>query len=243
MTVGFSYDGSVANTINFVNQLALLAVVSPTDPNFQSLLPAAITYAENRIYRDLDFLSTITVNYSYTTTPGTRSVVIPVSDFITIQNINIITGSNIPDIGTRNPLLPSTKEFLDNVYPAYVNATVPQYFAMLNQSTIYLGPWPDQSYVVEVVGTYRPNSMSASNVSTFISLYLPDLMIMAAMIYVSGYQRNFSSTGNDPQMPINYETQYQTLMKSAVVEEARKKFEAGGWTSKSPAVAATPSRG
>ena len=29
----------------------------------------------------------------------------------------------------------------------------------------------------------------------------------------------------------------------AMVEEARKKFEAGGWTSMSPAVAATPSRG
>jgi hypothetical protein len=31
-------------------------------------------------------------------------------------------------------------------------------------------------------------------------------------------------------------------LKGAVVEEARKKFQAGGWTSFSPAAVATPSR-
>ena len=48
---------------------------------------------------------------------------------------------------------------------------------------------------------------------------------------------------NDPAMPANYEGQYQTLLKSATVEEFRKKFQSGGWTSMSPAVVATPTRG
>ena len=52
------------------------------------------------------------------------------------------------------------------------------------------------------------------------------------MIYISAYQRNFSSAmGNDPQMPITYETQYQALLKSALSEENRKKFEAAAWSS------------
>ena len=69
-------------------------------------------------------------------------------------------------------------------------------------------------------------------------------MIMASMIYIAAFQRNFSSAmANDPQMPVTYETQYQTLLKSATVEEYRKKFEAGGWTSMSPAVVASPTRG
>jgi len=73
---------------------------------------------------------------------------------------------------------------------------------------------------------------------------LPDLLIMASMIYISAFQRNFiSAAANDPQMPVNYETQYQTLLRSAMVEEARKKFQSAGWTSMSPAVVATPTRG
>jgi hypothetical protein len=69
-------------------------------------------------------------------------------------------------------------------------------------------------------------------------------MIMASMIYISAFQRNFvSAASNDPQMPVNYETQYQTLLKGAMVEEARKKFQSSGWTSMSPAPVASPTRG
>jgi hypothetical protein len=78
--------------------------------------------------------------------------------------------------------------------------------------------------------------------STFISTYLPDVFIMASMIYISAYQRNFGKLNDDPQMAITYESQYQALLKGAVVEEARKKFEASAWTSQGPAPVATPTR-
>ena len=104
--------------------------------------------------------------------------------------------------------------------------------------------YPDATYRVEIVGTYRPASLSATNTTTFISMFLPDLMIMASMIYIAAYQRNFSSAmGNDPQMPITYETQYQALLKSALSEENRKKFEAAAWSSQSVSTSATPTRG
>lgn len=78
---------------------------------------------------------------------------------------------------------------------------------------------------------------------TFISEYLPDLLIMASMVYISAYQRNFGRQSDDPQMAQSYENQYQLLLRSAGVEEARKKFEAGGWSSQSPSSVATPTRG
>jgi hypothetical protein len=93
------------------------------------------------------------------------------------------------------------------------------------------------------VGTYRPNSLSSTNTTTFISLYLPDVFIMASMIYISAYQRNFGRANDDPQMAVSYESQYQALLKSALVEEARKTFEASGWSSQAPATVASPSRG
>jgi hypothetical protein len=66
---------------------------------------------------------------------------------------------------------------------------------------------------------------------------------MASMIYVSAYQRNFGRANDDPQMAVSYESQYQALLKSAIVEEARKQFQSSGWASESPATVATPSRG
>jgi hypothetical protein len=238
MTTGLTYS-------DYVTQIATLTVVDPTDPNFQIILPQAITYSENRMCRDLDFLSTVTTNTSYALTAGNRKVSVPASQFVTIQEVNVITpaGAVNPDTNTRQALIPTTKEFLDVVYNSVAGNSVPSYFAMLDQSTFIVGPWPDNNYNLEIVGTIRPASLSASNPTTFISLYLPDLMIMASMIYISGYQRNFGRQSDDPAMAQSYEGQYQTLLKGAMVEEARKKFQAGGWTSMSPAVVASPTRG
>jgi len=44
-------------------------------------------------------------------------------------------------------------------------------------------------------------------------------------------------------MAQTYESQYQALKASALVEENRKKFQAAAWTSYSPAPAASPTRG
>jgi hypothetical protein len=239
MTTGLTYS-------QYVTEIATLAVVPETDPNFVEILPQMITYAENRIYRDLDLLETVTAISSYITSSNARTLTFPIADFITLQEANVISpaGTTVPNNGTRNPLLPVTKEWINYTYPSSASAGLPGYFAMFNQNTIILGPWPDDAYTVELVGTFRPDSLSVSNPSTFVSTYLPDLMIMASMIYISAFQRNFvSAAANDPQMPVNYETQYQTLLKGAVVEEARKKFQSSGWTSMSPALVATPTRG
>jgi len=68
-------------------------------------------------------------------------------------------------------------------------------------------------------------------------------MIMASMIYISAYQRNFGRQSDDPAMAQSYEGQYNALLKSALVEEVRKKYEAAAWTSYSPSPVATPTRG
>ena len=248
MTTGLSYNGSVAGTDSYVAQLANLAVVkldlsNPAD-EFTILIPQAITYAENRIYRDLDLLSTVTRNSTYQFTAGNRNLTVPAADFVTIQEVNVITPATIsdPDQGTRNPLLPVSKEVLNNVYNFLGVTDVPKFFAMIDQNNMIVGPWPNNTYTVEITGTVRPASLSATNQTTFISLYLPDLFLMASMIFVSGYQRNFGRQSDDPAMAQSYESQYKALLTGAMVEEARKKFQASAWSSMSIPVAATPTR-
>lgn len=225
--------------------LATLSVVPETDPNWLAILPDTIEYAELRIYRDLDLLSTVTTNASFTTSQNVSTVAVTEGTFVTLQNVNVITpaGTVTPDSGTRVPLLPVTKEYIQYAWPSSTNAGIPAYFAMIDNRTFSLGPWPDASYTLEIIGTYRPATLSASNTTTFISQYLPDLFLMASMIFISGYQRNFGRQSDDPQMAQSYEAQYNALLKGATVEEYRKKFQSTAWTSMSPSPIASPARG
>ena len=232
---------------SYVQQISTLAVVSATDPNFTIIIPSMIDYAELRIQRDLDFLSTQISNSSYSFTSGNNTLTIPTAAFVVMQTFEVINGS-----GASSALLPVTKEYIQNVYGSGSTTGLPQYFAVyggdsattgLTSQNMIVGPTPDSAYSVRLTGTIRSAPLSASNTATFISTYLPDLFIMASMIYISAYQRNFGRLNDDPQMAQTYESQYQALKASAMVEENRKKFEAAAWTSYSPAPAATPTRG
>ena len=254
MTTGLTYT-------TYVNQIATMAVLQPnlSDPAdpFTIILPQMLTYAENRIYRDLDFMFTSTSVTGYQFATGNRQLTIPYNladgsgNFVVSEQINVITpvGTSDPDLGTRTPLLPTTKEYLDAVYGASTYTGVPKYFVPFNDNLFLVGPFPDAAYFVEVVGKYRPNSLSPTSVwndvtgTTFISTYLPETLIMASMVYISAYQRNFGRMNDDPQMAQSYEGQYQALINSAMSEESRKKFESAAWSSQAQAASATPSRG
>lgn len=243
---GLTYD-------SYVTQIAQMAVVEPTDVNFQAILPMMLDYANLRICRDLDLISTSVSldGNAYRLTAGNRRLnfnenLNDGSSFVVCEQINLIVGGDSsPGSGERIPLIPTTKEFLDAVYGSSLPAdrAQPKYFAPFNESLFLVGPVPNINYFTEVVGTVRPATLSPTVTVTFISQYLPDLLIMASMVYISAYQRNFGRQSDDPQMAQSYEGQYQTLLKQAGVEEARKKFEAGAWSSQGPATVATPTRG
>jgi hypothetical protein len=238
---------------SYVTQIAQMAVVEPTDVNFQAILPMMLDYASLRICRDLDLISTSVSldGNTYRLTAGNRRLnfnenLNDGSYFVVCEQINLIVGGgSSPGSGERIPLIPTTKEFLDAVYGSSLPAdrAQPKYFAPFNESLFLVGPVPNVDYFTEVVGTVRPATLSPTVTTTFISQYLPDLLIMASMVYISAYQRNFGRQSDDPQMAQSYEGQYQTLLKQAGVEEARKKFEAGAWSSQGPATVATPTRG
>jgi len=237
MTTGLTYS-------TYKTQVATMAVVEETNAEFLIILPQAITYAENRIYRDLDLLQTSTSVTGYQLANGTRTITVPAGTLVVSEQINVITpaGTSDPDAGTRNALLPATKEFLDSVYGSSSATGLPKYFAPFNDNLFYVGPFSDDTYYVEIVGKQRPASLSVSNTTTFISDYLPDLFVMASMVYISAYQRNFGRQSDDPAMAQSYESQYQALLKGALSEEFRKKFEAAAWSSQSPSPTATPTR-
>lgn len=247
-----TYNGYVTQiaTMAVVNTQTTNGVVEGVDTEFNNLIPQMLNYAELRIQRDLDLLPSQTTN-TYTMTSGNNLLEIDVDDFVTIQTIQLTSGT------AKLTVLPASKEYIQNVYNDSSVTGTPTVYAMYGGDStggntynyILFGPYPNSNYPVLVTGTVRLPSLyknaqtgiAATN-TTFISTYLPDLLIQASMIYISQFQRNFGSAANDPAMGPTYELQYQNLLKSAIVEEARKKFQASAWSSMSPAMAATPTR-
>jgi hypothetical protein len=254
-TTPLTYNGYVTQVANMavVNVQTTAGVVVGVDESFNVTIPQMLNYAELRIQRDLDLLPSQT-SRPYTLTIGDNKLQIGAYDFVTVQTIAL----NVSD--TTYPLLPATKEYLQNVYgsSAVANRAQPKLFAMFGgdlatggttDNNILVGPYPDAAYDVEVTGTVRLPTLYenattelANTGTTFISTYFPDLLIQASLIYISQIQRNFGQASNDPAMGPTYELQYQNLLKGAAVEEGRKKFSASAWSSMSPPVAATPTR-
>jgi hypothetical protein len=235
------------NYTNYVSQVANMMPVSSADANFNTMLPGMIDYAENRIYRELDLLYTQVTDSTTSVSSGNRNFNLPTSlgTYIVCDNINIITpAGTTAGSGTRVQLTPASREFLDIAYPSGQTATgVPEFYAMASNTQVIFGPAPDAAYVAEVIGVQRPPSLSASNSSTILTQYVPDLFFAASMVFAAGYMRDFGAQGADnPAMGTSWETQFGKLFASAQVEQARAKFQAEGWTSDSPSPIATPKR-
>lgn len=229
---------------SYINDIANIALVNPIDATFQAIIPRMISYAELRIYRELNLLETNTRNSSNTCTANSRTFTVP-SEFIVVEGMNVITPASAAtaDEGVRNPLTLTTREWMDNVWPGSTGVGVPTHVAQINQSTYIVGPPPDKAYRVEVIGTIRPEPLSPTNTTTFLTEYLPDLFIAASMVFVAGYQRDFGQMGDDPKYATTWEGQYNIAFKSAGVEELRKKWAADAWTPKQPNPIAEPKRG
>lgn len=230
----------------YVNSLANLMSVPSDDANLAVDLPNIIDDAELRIYRELDLLDTSVRDASGSLTAGNRNFNLPSASgtFVVTGEFNVITpaSATTADGGTRNQLVPTSNEVLNALWPSVSGSTVPQYFSMVNQGLIIVGPWPDAAYRIEVVGTIRPPALSSTNVTTLLSTYWPDLLMAASMVRAAGYQKNYGQGIDDPKMAITWETHYQELVKGADVEEMRKKFTSEGWSSDDPAKLATPPR-
>ena len=239
------------NYNTYISEIAAITVISSNvlvsgDTNFGPIAPGMIDYAEQRLYREGDFLATYVSDTSATLTANQRTFNYPTSvgTFLVIDQINVFTPATATSTsGTRNPLQVTSKQWLDQLYPNDATSIgTPMYFAPNNNASCFLGPVPDQAYPVEVIGTQRPLPLSASNSSTWLTQTLPDLFIAASMIFMSGYMRNFGSQADDAAMAVSWQKQYDLLFASAGMEELRKRYESQGWQAQIPNPIATPPR-
>jgi hypothetical protein len=249
----------------YIQQIASMAVVTASevsgvwqfvDAPLQVIVPQMLNYAELRISRDIDTLSSQSSN-NYTLVSGQNVLSIPVDDFFTIQTLEI-TQTTTQGVVNSQPVLPVSKEFIQNCYGGLSSAGTPQYFAMYGDSfgseqdsftNILLGPPPNFAYTLRVTGTCRQPSLFKNAVSgiadteyTYISEFYPDMLMLASMIYISMFQRNFGVVSDTPESGMTYEKQYQALRLGAIAEENLRKLQGSAWSAYSTPTSATPTR-
>lgn len=210
----------------FVAYIQSLGVFDTADTEFTAIIPAVIQYAEGRIYRELDALAQHQTNVfdltannrDFSMSAANPKVLIP-------ETINVITpAATLPNAGTRTPLFPVHRDYMDMVYGTVLSATgIPSKWAAYTEDLIRVAPTPNAAYKIEVVGKFQPAELSASNTTTYLTLTFPDLFLAAAMVFVSGYERNYGAQASDPETATSWEAEYQRLKGSAVDQIERQK--------------------
>jgi hypothetical protein len=201
-----------------VERLALLLVTDTTDAAFAAMLPAMIEAAELRCYRDCDFPSARRVSQSVIALGD--AAIAPPPDMVVPRALWLeINGAVVAELLRRDAT------YLREYAPNPAVRGVPRYFALTDAGTLLLAPASSGSYALRMEYTYRPAALAAGNPTTWLSERYPDLLVYAAMVFASGYQRNFGAQSDDPQMPGSWERLYQTALATARNEAALGK----GW--------------
>lgn len=243
--------------VSFFNNIAAVSTATPigptgvvssyTDPFWNLELPNIIDAAEQRLFRDLDLLNWRITDTSGALTAQQRTFTLPSPGgipFRRLEYLNVIVSSTDPSpANVRSPVMPYSRAMLDYSWPSNsTNNGVPQVYAMQNDQTVILGPTPDQNYPVEVIGPQTPTPLSITNQVTFLSTVLPDLFFTATMVRAAAYMRDFGSMAESPQQSVSWEGQYQSLLKTADIEEASRWYRSAGWTGQEPKAVTSPPR-
>ena len=246
---------------SLVTQVCLLApyqyslvagVVTPQQPEFTALIPMMLNYAEQRIQRDMELLNTQVMRGPYPLAVGSNQLSVPPSDLLVIQDVLVSIG------GVPTPMHPVSKSYVLTVWPSTSTPGPPKVVALqggdattqgLTGTILIFGPPPDAPYQVNCIGESRAPTLAsyattadAATKSTWIATWLPDLLVVACMIYVSAYQRDFGRQSDDPQMAQSYEAQYQALLDGANKQEFQRRWEADAWSALAKSPVATPTR-
>ena len=237
------YVNAIADLLILLETITAPTSATPsTDPNFNTILPRAIEYAEQRMYRELDIMQA-TVEATATTTANLRTVTIP-TNLIVVNSAYVVTPAGAAPTASnakRNYLTRLSKDGINLLWPQgqVSDNNVPLYWATQNNITADVAPTPNGTYNVLFYGVARPTALSASNTSTILTTYLPDLFVACSMVFLTGYQRDFGAQSDDPRMALSWEAQYQTLKGSATDEIARAKSQSQQWDAFSDATKAT----
>lgn len=228
-----------------------------TDEAFQNMLPRAFEYADNRLYRELDLLTTTVATVGSAFSVGDGRLAVP-TQFVSVTYVNVLTpAATSGDAGTRSPMERVSPEFMDFTWPTnsttsgspslptkycFYGTTASNAFSSTGALTMRVSPAPSTAYVAEFVGPVRPSVFSVSNPNTILTTRFTDIYIAVCMIFLMAYQRDWGGQSSDPNASQSWEAQYSRLREGVLVEIERQKSQGPGWSTHTPTVLANQPR-
>lgn len=116
-----------------------------------------ITLAESRILLRVR-LPRFRKDASASMTANENLLAVP-TDFLAPDSLSVLTSAGLVFPINKDP------EFLDECYPDPAETGVPRFYAYLNETSLKLGPTPDQNYPCGLGYFYKPPSITISQTS------------------------------------------------------------------------------
>lgn len=192
-----TYDELVTNIRNYTE----------VDSNVfsNSVINTFITFAENRILRDID-LDVFKLEATGTLTANNRFLSTP-SGILTHRYLMIRIDDESTFLDFRD------NSFMREYWPDYTVTGVPKYYSVWDQNTFALAPTPDSTYTVQLGYIYRPEQLSSSNTTTWISTNAPEALLYACLIQAYSY------TKGPPEMIQYFENSYKQAIQGLGMEQ------------------------
>ena len=180
--------------------------------------------AEFRVLRDVDSdnnreeaTATIVAGNKFVNTPfpNTGGVLIVQEAYI-LPN-SVYTGDVAPieyrDLGFINE------------YNASLTQSLPKYFSYYDDDTLVLAPIPNLNYLMQLNYILKPDGLSSSNTTTYLSLQFPTGLLYACLVEAYGFLKG------PADMIQFYEQKYQTALQGFSIEQMgrrrRDEFQEG----------------
>jgi hypothetical protein len=192
-----TYDELVTNIRNYTEVDA--NVFTP------AVINTFITFAENRILRDID-LDVFKLEATANMTSGNKFLTAP-SDILTHRYLMVTSGTDQIFLDFRDT------SFMKEYWPNGATTGVPKYYSVWDQNTFYIAPTPSASFAVEMGYIYRPEQLSSTNNTTWISTNAPEALFYACLIQAYSY------TKGPPDMMATFDASYKQALQGLGIEQ------------------------
>lgn len=187
-----------------------------TGDEYEGEIPGFIENGEARCYREVD-LEALRKYATASINAGSALLVKPTDIYIP-RFLTIIDASN-----QRTPVLPKDVSFINEFWPDRTVQGLPQFYSNWDSGNFLLAPTPGASYVAELGYTHRPDPISSTNTTTWLSTHAPEYLLYGCLVEASVFLKQ---VGQDAQGNVTYpgyEDRFQKAKASLMAEEKRKR--------------------
>ena len=166
--------------------------------------------AEFRLLRDVDTDS----NRKYVTAQlvsGTRFIDTP-PDLLMIRSAQIVDSNGVGASNNRDFLQYRDTSFMSEFNPAE-STGVPKYYSNWDQNTVVVAPTPNATYTIQLNYILKPEGLSSTNVTTYLSQNFPNGLLYACLVEAFSFLK-----GPNDLLQL-YEGKYKQAVEGFSVEQ------------------------